>query len=399
MIKQLRRKFILITMALMLVMLTVIFSMVYSFTKSDMDAQNRSTLQRLSQMINRPVDLERLPQDVRTPWFALRISGGIITSVGYTGYDLNDEAFLNEMLAAVQKEKAPEGVLDDYQLMYRKTGNKLSETIVFLDISGYKASLRSLVESSIGIGAASLAAFWVLSFFLARWSVKPVERAWMQQKQFISDASHELKTPLTVIMSNAELLQEEPEMTESLGKYAKNITAMSYQMKDLVEGLLELTRVDNGQVKNAFEKVSLTELVNQSLLEFEPVLFERGLSVMSDIQPNVWLTGSGCHLKQTVDILLDNAGKYSDPGVVDVRLFKQGKTCLLTVANPGTPIPEGEREKIFERFYRADQARSRTGSFGLGLSIAKSVVEEHGGKIWVASNATGNCFCMQLPCE
>ena len=399
MIKQLKRKFILITMALMLVMLAVIFSMVYSFTKSDMDAQSRATLQRISQLVSRPVDLERLPQDIRTPWFALRISGGIITSVGYTGYDLNDEAFLNEMLQAVQQEEEQEGVLGDYQLMFRRTGNKMSETIVFLDISGYKASLRALVESSIGIGLASLAAFWVLSFFLARWSVKPVERAWTQQRQFISDASHELKTPLTVIMSNAELLQEEPEMTESIGRYAKNITAMSYQMKDLVEGLLELTRVDNGQVKSAFEKLNLTELVNQSIMEFEPVLFERGLSLESEIQPDVWLTGSGRYLKQAIDILLDNAGKYSDPGVVDVGLSKQGKTCVLTVANPGTPIPETDREKIFERFYRADQARSRTGSFGLGLSIAKSVVEEHGGKIWVSSNATGNCFCIQLPCD
>lgn len=399
MIKQLRRKFILITMALMLVMLTVIFSMVYSFTKTDMDAQNQETLQRLSQLVNRPVDLQRLPKDVRTPWFALRISGGIITSVGYTGYDLNDEAFLNEMLEAVRKEKTPEGVLDDYQLMYRRNGNKMSETIVFLDISGYKASLRSLVESSIGIGMISLAAFWVLSFFLARWSVKPVERAWVQQKQFISDASHELKTPLTVIMSNAELLQEEPDLPETTSRYAQNITAMSYQMKDLVEGLLELTRVDNGQVKNAFERVCLTELVNQALLEFEPVLFERGLLVGTEIQPEIWVKGSSRYLKQAVDILLDNAGKYSNPGMVDVQLFKQGKTCLLTVANPGTPIPESEREKIFERFYRSDQARARTGSFGLGLSIAKSVVEEHGGKIWVASNATGNCFCIQLPCE
>lgn len=399
MIKQLKRKFILITMALVMVMLTVIFSLVYSFTKTDMDAQNREALQRLSQIVSRPVNLERLPQDVRTPWFALRISGGIITSVGYTGYDLNDEVFLNEMLEAVQKEETPEGILDDYQLMYRKSGNKLSETIVFLDISGYKASLRALVESSIGIGVLSLAAFWALSFFLARWSVKPVERAWTQQKQFISDASHELKTPLTVIMSNAELLQEEAQLPDVCANYAQNITAMSYQMRDLVEGLLELSRVDNGQVRNAFERVSLTELVSRSLLEFEPVLFERGLRVETDVQNDVNLRGSSRHLKQAVDILLDNASKYSDPGVVDVRLRKQGKTCLLTVANPGLPIPESEQEKIFERFYRADRARSRTGSFGLGLSIAKSVVEEHRGKIWVASNATGNCFCIQLPCE
>lgn len=396
MLKQLRRKFIMITMALMLVMLTVIFCTVYSFTKSDMQSQNHATLQRISQLVSRPMAMEKLPQDIRTPWFALRVSGGIITSVGYTGYDLNDEAFLNEMLKAVHQEETPEGVLDSYQLMYQRNSGKQTETIVFLDISGYKASLRSLVESCAAIGAVSLAVFWVISFFLARWAVKPVERAWDQQKQFVSDASHELKTPLTVIMSNAELLQEEPGAAD---RYAHNILTMSHQMKGLVEGLLELARVDNGQVKNDFEQLSLTELVDQSLLEFEPVLFERGLSLEADIQSHIIVAGNSRYLKQAVDILLDNAGKYADPGVVDVRLLKQGRTCTLTVANPGMPIPESEREKIFERFYRADQARSRTGSFGLGLSIAKSVVEEHGGKIWVTSNATGNCFCIQLPCD
>ena len=399
MLKQLRRKFILITMAVVLIMLTVIFGMVFSFTKADMDAQNQATMQRLSQIASRPVDLDQLPKDVRTPWFALRVSGGIISAVGYTGYDLNDEVFLNQMLKAVLLQEAEEGVLDAYELMYRVSSNKQVTTIVFLDISGYWASLRSLIESCLGIGAVSLAAFWVIIFFLARWAVKPVQTAWDQQRQFVSDASHELKTPLTVIMSNAELLQDGPDNPETTGRYAQNILTMSHQMRGLVEGLLELTRVDNGQVKNAFERIDFSDLTQQSLLEFEPVLFERGLTLESSIQPDIHLTGSSRYLKQVADILLDNAGKYSDPGVVDVQLVKQGKICLLSVANPGAPIPEQEQEKIFNRFYRADQARSRTGSYGLGLSIAKSVVEEHGGKIWVASNATGNCFCVQLPCE
>ena len=175
--------------------------------------------------------------------------------------------------------------------------------------------------------------------------------------------------------------------------------AMSHQMRSLVEGLLELARVDNGQVQKAFERLDFSDLIAQSLLEFEPVLFEQGLTLEANISPEVHLTGNSRYLKQVVDILLDNAGKYSAPGVVDVRLVKQGKVCLLSVANPGTPIPENEREKIFDRFYRADQARSRTGSYGLGLSIAKSVVQEHKGKIWVNSNQTGNCFYVQLPCE
>ncbi|MBQ3252547.1 MAG: HAMP domain-containing histidine kinase [Oscillospiraceae bacterium] len=399
MLKKLRLKFILITMALVLVMLTVIFSMVYTFTKGDLDEQNRSTMLRLSQMVNKPGGLSQPPRDVRTPWFVLRLSGGMITAVGYTGYDLDDEAFLNEILEKVRQEERSEGVLDEYHLMYRKIGNKLSQSVVFLDISGYKATLRALVESCIGIGAVSLAVFWIISFFLARWAVKPVEQAWDRQRQFVSDASHELKTPLTVIMSNAELIGTQQQLPEAAGKYAQNIQAVSHQMKGLVESMLELARVDNGQVKKSFARIDFSDMVGQSLLEFEPVLFEKGLALEAAVQPAVYVTGNGRYLKQLADILLDNAGKYSDTGVVTVQLLKQGKTCLLTVANPGCPIPAEEQEKIFERFYRADQARSRNGSFGLGLSIAQSVVQEHRGKIWVRSNPTGNCFCVQLPCE
>ena len=399
MLKKLRRKFILITMVLVLVMLAVIFSLVYSFTKADLDQQNRANMDRVSQAVIKPGPLSQLPQDIRAPWFALRVSGGMISAVGYTGYDLNDEAFLNEMLGVVLAEKQQEGVLREYHLQYRVMGNTQSPTVVFLDISGYNASLRALIESSIGIGTVSLLLFWVISFFLARWAVKPVETAWDRQKQFISDASHELKTPLTVIMSNAELMGTGPDVSEADSRYAQNIRTMSSQMKDLVEGMLELSRVDNGQVKTAFARLELSELVQQSVLEFEPVLYEKGLTMEAAVLPQVYMTGSERYLKQLVDILLDNAGKYADPGVVEVHLSKQGKTCLLTVSNPGQPIPEGERTKIFERFYRSDKARSRNGSFGLGLSIAKSVAEEHGGKIWVNSNASGNCFCVQLPCE
>lgn len=386
-------------MALVLVMLTVIFSLVYSFTNADLKQQNMDSMNRLSQAVMKPGPVSQLPQDVGAPWFAMRITGGMITAVGYTGYDLNDEALLNELLAAVYADNKQEGVLDSYQLRYRVLGNKQSTTIVLLDISGHNASMRALIESSILIGTLSLLAFWVISFFLARWAIKPVETAWDRQRQFISDASHELKTPLTVIMSNAELITAQPEDVDATGQYAKNIQTMSHQMKDLVEGMLELSRVDNGQVKTTFERLEFSNLVGRSVLEFEPVLFEKDLHLEADIQPDVYMTGSSRYLKQLIDVLLDNAGKYSDPGTVDVKLQKQGKTCLLTVANPGTPIPADEQQKLFERFYRSDQARSRTGSFGLGLSIAKSVTEEHGGKIWVKSNQTGNCFCVQLPCE
>ena len=135
-------------------------------------------------------------------------------------------------------------------------------------------------------------------------------------------------------------------------------------------------------------------------MTFEPVLFEKGLQLECHIQPGIFLKGNGQSLRQVADILLDNTLKYSAPGVVTLELIRSGRgKCLLAVSNPGEPIPTEELERIFDRFYRTDKSRSRDGSFGLGLSIAKTVVTEHGGKIWAKSNETGSCFFVELPCE
>lgn len=220
------------------------------------------------------------------------------------------------------------------------------------------------------------------------------------RRQFVSDASHELKTPLTVIMSNAELLQNPDCEEESRGQFAGNILSMSYRMRSLVEGLLELARADNGQIKKNFAAVDYSKLVSDSLLPFEPVMYERGLILESKIEPGITMTGSEQYLRQLGDILLDNAAKYSAPGIVAVELRRGAKgQCLLTVSNPGEPIPREDLKRIFQRFYRSDKARTGTGSFGLGLSIAESIVTEHKGRIWAESNSTGNRFCVQLPCK
>ena len=140
-------------------------------------------------------------------------------------------------------------------------------------------------------------------------------------------------------------------------------------------------------------------MVNNGVLNFEAVFFEQGLTLNANIQENLTVHGSKQHLGQLIDILLDNAQKYSALGIVEVKLFRNGKSqCLLSVSNPGNPIPQEELESIFDRFYRVDSARTSSDSFGLGLSIAQRITEEHGGKIWAESNPTGNRFNVLLPC-
>lgn len=397
MLKKLRSKFIWITICIVTAMLLVIFTLVYQLTARNLNEQADGMLRNLAQSATKPATIYE-KQEVGLPYILIQISprGEVIAS-GVTGYDVTDQSFLAELIRSVYSQDTTQGDISQYSLRYYRIYDRGTEYIAMVDISSQQQTLRSLIYTSIGIGIACILAFLVISFLLARWAIRPVEHAWQAQKQFVSDASHELKTPLTVIMSNAELLQETQDSDE-YKRYGQNIQVMAVQMRSLTQGLLELARVDNGQVKKNFAQLDFSRLVTHALLPFEPAFFEQGLQLESTVTPDISLMGSEQYLQQVVDILLDNALKYSDQGIVEVKLQLTGRNqCLLSVSNPGMPIAEQEQEKIFERFYRSDKARTRTGSFGLGLAIAKSIVEDHNGKIWVQSNQTGNCFYVLLP--
>lgn len=398
MLKKLRLKFVLINMSIVVAMLLVIFAMVYHFTKADLESQGDAMLRSLSKNTRQTGAIQDRNPDVQLPYFVIQvhISGDIFVS-GHSYYDLNDEAFIQSLVRQVYLNDASEGRLPEYELRYQVVSSPGIQKLIFLDVSSQSAALRSLVQGCALIGIASAVAFLVISFLLARWAVKPVEKAWAQQQQFVSDASHELKTPLAVIMSNAELLQNPDSPPEETAQFVSNIVTMTHRMRALVEGLLQLTRADNSTSRQAFESLDMSRLTEDALLPFEPVLFERGLLLESRIEPGITVNGSALHMQQLVGILLDNAGKYASTGIVTVTLQRQGRNALLAVANPGEPIPKENLEKIFDRFYRADNARTGNGGFGLGLSIAKSIVQTHNGRIWAESNSTGNCFYVQLP--
>ena len=254
------------------------------------------------------------------------------------------------------------------------------------------------MQSSVAVGGISFVVFLGISFLLAKWAVSPVENAWNQQKQFVADASHELKTPLTVIMTTAEMLSNEPYEEEQRGQMAGNILTMSHQMRGLVESLLELARVDSGTFKATFSPVDFSALTSDAVLPFEPVFFEQGLGFESQIEENIGVSGSAAHLKQVIDIFLDNAVKYATPGgSVVLTLRRIGNACLLAVSSPGATMSKEDLKNIFRQFYRMDKARTMDHGYGLGLSIAESIVKQHKGKIWAESEAGVNTFFVQLP--
>ena len=171
---------------------------------------------------------------------------------------------------------------------------------------------------------------------------------------------------------------------------------MSRRMRELVESLLELARVDNGAVRAAFEELDLSALVADELLPFEPLFFEGGLTLESQLEEGLRISGSDRHLRQVLTILLDNALRYSpENAAVRVALTRQGSNALLTVTNPGSLTKEQCRS-IFRRFYRADPARTAGGS-GLGLAIAQGIALDHGGKLWADSREGDVTLSLTLP--
>ncbi|MBP3588596.1 MAG: HAMP domain-containing histidine kinase [Clostridia bacterium] len=401
MLKKLRVKFVCINMLIVTAMLCAMFAMLFSFTKSNLEAES---IQMMEDIANDPFHLGRpdeRPNGVRLPYFTLQIGlRGTLIATGGGYYDLSDEAFLQKVMVAALEQQQQTGVLEEYSLRYYRAMTPTSHLLVFADTTSEQATLVSMMQTFAVIGVLSFLVFLAVSLLLARWAVKPVDRAWTQQKQFVADASHELKTPLTVIMTNAELLQT-PELEEAdRSQLSGNILAMSHQMRRLVEGLLELARVDNGSVKTAYTGLDLSALVEDALLPFEPLYFEKGMELEAHLAPGLQVCGSESHLRQVVEILLDNAMKYAWPeSRVQVYLLRQGKDCLLSVANPGPPLSPEDQKNIFKRFYRVDKARTMSGSYGLGLPIAEGIVKAHSGQIWAESGNGLNVFHVLLPLQ
>ena len=399
MIKKLRIKFVCINMAIVTAMLAIIFTLLIFFMGIGTEIQGQQAIQEIVDSALPPERWMEQLQTVRRPHFLVRLGpdGEVLMLESGSFEKLGKEKLLEYTQMALAKNQ-DSGTLKEPELRFQIFTAPFGKMLVFADISGEMATMGNLLKICIVIGAVSFIAFLGISILLAGWAIKPVEQAWNRQRQFVADASHELKTPLTVIMTNAELLDSGEYSQQEKSQFVSSILTMSHQMRGLVESLLELARVDNGSVRKAFTKVNFSEVVSDALLPFEPVYFERELTLESQVMEGLCVRGSQSHLRQVVEILLDNAAKYSHArGTVKLTLQQHGGSCLLRVTNPGEPIEGEQRRQIFERFYRADKARAMNHSYGLGLPIAKSILEEHGGKIWVESGNGNNTFFVQLP--
>ena len=413
MIRKLRVRFVSIMMVIVCTMLIIIFGLVVHRTHSRiredglrmMENAAYAPMGTLSDRNPKRKD-ENKTMNILLPFFRVLIDAdGKIVDMDGDYYDLTQEgseAGLEELVSAATASEEKVGDLRDYNLRYYRSGARKwdGQIIIFMDISSEIATMQNLYRTCVIIGLGSFASFLVISIFFARWAVRPVEEAWAQQRQFVSDASHELKTPLTVILTDAEMLKS-PRFDEAhKAQFVENILTMSNQMRGLVESLLQLARVDSGAIqKMPLQTIDLSGLVSDELLTFDALFFEKGLTLAEDITDGITVHGSPQHLKQVVEILLDNAQKYASPqGTVQVTLQKSGAHhCLLSVSDPGDPIRPEDLKKIFQRFYRIDDARAMNHSYGLGLSIAENIVKNHKGRIWAESAEGINTFRVELP--
>ena len=343
-------------------------------------------------------DLSQPGQDGVPCFVADVYASGTVRVSGNSYYDLTDREALADIVTAALSAQEDTGVLPDYHLRYLRQTGLLSTRIAFTDSTLEQATLRSLLTGSLLIGLAALAVLFACSYLLSGAVTRPVDRAWRQQKQFLSDASHELKTPLTVILSSAELLEQNALPPQR--QYVDNIRAESHRMKQLVENMLTLSRVERGDTRLPDTTADLSDAAASVALRFEPVAYEAGHTLSYDIAPGLWVRGDGQKLEQAVAVLLDNAIKYAAPHT-EIRLdaVRQGKNACLWVENQGDAIPADKLPHIFDRFYRADASRTNGDSFGLGLPIAKAIVEAHRGAIRCDSGGGVTRFTITIPAQ
>ena len=396
MIRKLRLKIVgisVVTVAVVLVSALVILAL---STRSQMAQSSEA---RLYEALEGKLDKSELPGSSGLPCFVAEVySGGTIRLSGSSYYNLQDEEMVLHIVQAALEREDDSGVLGDYSLRYLRRIGVVSVRIAFTDCTMEQATMRSLLLRSGLVALAALAVLAGLSYCLAGLVVGPVKRAWQEQKQFVSDASHELKTPLTVILSSSELAAEEQDVQRTK-QYVEGIHAESLRMKALVEDMLTLARTESG-TRPETEAVDLSDTVLESVLAFEPVAFESGRELVYDIQPELTVMGSGVQLRRLTDILLDNAVKYAaERTPIRLLLRQEGRCAALRVENRGETIPAEKLRHIFDRFYRADESRSGGEGFGLGLAIAQSIAQSHGGSIGCASEEGVTRFTVTLPLQ
>lgn len=271
---------------------------------------------------------------------------------------------------------------------------------VIMDRTSYHTQLSNTAIMVALLYCCSIVFVALLALLSSARLLQPVASAMKKQRDLIANASHELKTPLTIISTNLSVIKTEPDSTvEDNEKWISSISTQLVRMKDLVNNMLELSKLEQSELQK--QELSFSKIADGATLGFEAICFEKDVKLICDIQPEVWVYGEAKSLERLIVILLDNAIKYcGDNGKVGIRLRADNKKAYLSVMNTGECISKEEALHVFERFYRTDGARQNkdSQSFGLGLSIASATVKAHMGEISCHGyDGKGTVFDVEIP--
>ena len=427
MLKKLRRKFTLICFAMAsLVLLVVLLSDVVSSYQAD-KREIYASLDRISEIARRnsnepPDDIRRqdgeeareeLPPrdeglDRNLPRMGRDELPGVYAFSVLIDADGNIETFamnadmsednLSEAVTLALGADKDDGILRSLNLIYRRYEREGGTQIAFASYEALARTARKNLLITLSVFVVGVGLLFLVSLFLSGLALRPVVETWEGQKRFVADVSHDLRTPLTVILANNNILRSRPDETvASQMKWIDATDEEAARMKSLTEKMLELSRSETVGQGIELVSVDLSDLLGEIVMRFEPVAFEAGVGLDAKIDAGIVVKSDRDAFSRVAHILIDNAVKYAEAGsTVEITLAKK-KQIVFSVKNRGEVISENDLAHLFDRFYRADHVRS-VGGHGLGLSIAKNLTEAIRGKLGVSSSEeNGTVFSVTLP--
>lgn len=350
----------------------------YQYYQSEKSSIERKLIRLETNKLN---DYEKIFIDLDSFIITYDNNKNITGIISYNNENINDRItkYANVIIKHSNKKKYI-GNLYVNKYSYVVKNNNI---LIMISNETARNNLKFYLKSSISVFLIIEIIMLYLSKVLTDYITKPASDAFDKQKSFIMDASHELKTPITVILANAEALEND----RNNNKWLNNIKNESERMNKLVNDLLTLAKTENELNEIVLTNNNISKIVEKSLLTFESLMFEKNIKLEEKIKENIRLNSDEEKIKCLMSILIDNAIKHSDKeGHIIVNLFKNKNNVILEVINKGKPIPKEDEEKIFERFFREDKSRNRNDNrYGLGLAIAKNIVNSHNGEIKASS--------------
>lgn len=402
MLKKLQRKFITIALVALMVIVWVQMFAVNAMNIYQRDSEIKSILYVIAEnggvfpnsyhdsdyvdAILNP--FKKVQITIETPYstryFVVKLNHNTVTEISTENIASVTDRDAFEYASQVFKEGPGFGFLENFRYYYASDSNSGNAIIVFIDFSRELLSTFKLASLSFLVGFICIILLLFPVYKLSKNAIRPIERSMEKQKQFITDAGHELKTPIAIINADAEVL----EMCEGENEWITSIKNQTERLDGLVKDLVTLSKLDEEKLKNKDTNFCLSEIVTETAGSFETLALKNEVSIEYNITPNIMYTGNEGEIKQLVSILCDNAVKYCKKGgVIKIAVYKSGKSTVLSVFNDCDYIDKNKLDMLFDRFYRADSSRAReTGGYGIGLSIAQVIVQRHKGKITATSS-------------